>query len=40
MKFRISQKQIDKLKQYLNAKDTKPSDARAKRDSKRTPANK
>lgn len=40
MKFRISQKQIDKLKQYLDAKDTKSGNARAQRNSKRTPANK
>jgi len=40
MKFKVSQKQIDKLKQYLNDKNTKPGNARAQRDSKRTPANK
>lgn len=40
MKFKVSQKQIDKLKKYINADNPKPTDERARRDSKRSQANK
>lgn len=38
--FKASKKQIDKLKQYLNGKDTKPNHADAGRDRQPAQANK
>ena len=40
MKFKVSQKQLDKLKKYLDGKHSKPAHEGARRDSSTAQANK